>query len=67
MNYYQCPQGARNTCPQPPKPTMPMPTGKPLAIASFPMQKFEDLFPDEAALSQGTLFRKLKLPFCGRR
>lgn len=67
MNYYQCPQGVRNTYPQPPQMTMPTPECKPLAIASVPTQKFEDLFPDEVALSQGTLFKKLKLPFYGRR
>lgn len=35
----------------------------PLAIASVPMQKYEQLFDTEAAFENGTLFRALKLPF----
>lgn len=71
MNYYQCPQGNRNTCPPPPKSPVPMPmpvqAGKTLAIAYVPWQKYEELFPDEAALSNGTIFKELCLPFCGKR
>lgn len=35
----------------------------PLAIASVPMQKYEQLFDTEAAFENGTLFRALRLPF----
>ena len=40
---------------------------RPLAMAYVPYQEFEDLFSDEDALYRGTLFRKLDLPFLGRR
>lgn len=35
----------------------------PLAIASVPMQRFERLFPLDAALENGTMFQALCLPF----
>lgn len=35
----------------------------PLAIATVPMQKYEQLFDTEAAFENGTLFRALRLPF----
>lgn len=35
----------------------------PLAIASVPMQKFEQLYPLDTALDRGTMFRALDLPF----
>lgn len=35
----------------------------PLAIASVPMQRFEDLYPPEVALEKGTMFDALYLPF----
>lgn len=38
-----------------------------LAMAYVPWQKFEDLYPNDAALSKGTLFCQLDLPFRGRR
>lgn len=37
----------------------------PLAMAYVPMQKFECLHTPEDALSAGTLFKKLDLPFLG--
>ncbi|MDO4318895.1 MAG: spore coat associated protein CotJA, partial [Lachnospiraceae bacterium] len=40
---------------------------KSLAMAYVPWQKFEDLYPNDAALSKGTLFCQLDLPFRGRR
>lgn len=35
----------------------------PLAIASVPMQRFEHLYPLDAALDNGTMFQALHLPF----
>lgn len=35
----------------------------PLAIASVPMQRFEDLYPPDVALEKGTMFDALYLPF----
>ena len=35
----------------------------PLAIASVPMQRFEELYPLDTALEMGTMFRALHLPF----
>ena len=40
---------------------------RPLAMAYVPYQEFEDLYADDEALYNGTLFRKLNLPFVGRR
>lgn len=36
----------------------------PLAIATVPMQRFENLYPLETAFYHGTLFQALDLPFC---
>ena len=38
-------------------------TSLPLAIATVPMQRFEKLYPLEKALTHGTLFQALDLPF----
>lgn len=38
----------------------------PLAIASVPMQRFEDLYPPDVALEKGTMFDALYLPFEGK-
>ena len=35
-----------------------------LAIATVPMQRFEQLYPVPAAWGRGTLFAALDLPFC---
>lgn len=35
-----------------------------LAIATVPMQRFEQLYAVPDALARGTLFRQLDLPFC---
>lgn len=35
-----------------------------LAIASVPMQRFEQLYPVSEAWERGTLFAALDLPFC---
>lgn len=35
-----------------------------LAIATVPMQRFEQLYPVPQALQRGTLFAALDLPFC---
>lgn len=40
---------------------------RPLAMAYVPYQEFEDLYADDEALYNGTLFRKLNLPFVGMR
>ncbi len=40
---------------------------KSIAMAYVPWQKFEDLYPNDVALSKGTLFCQLDLPFRGRR
>lgn len=37
-----------------------------LAMAYVPWQKWEMLYEDEKALSAGTIFPSLDLPFCGR-
>lgn len=37
-----------------------------LAMAYVPWQKWEQLYEDEKALSVGTAFPSLDLPFCGR-
>ncbi len=39
----------------------------PLAIATVPLQKFERLYPLPLALTRGTLFCALDLPFQGGR
>lgn len=39
----------------------------PLAIATVPLQKFEKLYPLPLALTRGTLFCALDLPFRGGR
>jgi len=39
-------------------------SGYPLAMAYAPMQPFEDLFDPCTALSRGTVFERLDLPFC---
>lgn len=39
----------------------------PLAIATVPLQKFEKLYPLPLALTRGTLFCALDLPFQGGR
>lgn len=38
-----------------------------LAALYMPLQRFDDLYDEETALKQGTLFRELDLPFWGRR
>ena len=38
-----------------------------LAMAYVPYQRFENLYGAEKALSRGTLFACLDLPFCGGR
>ena len=38
----------------------------PLAIASVPMQVFENLYCPEVALEKGTMFADLDLPFEGK-
>ena len=38
----------------------------PLAIASVPMQEFEDLYCLDVALEKGTMFAALDLPFEGK-
>ncbi len=38
----------------------------PLAIASVPMQVFENLYCPEVALEKGTMFADLDLPFLGK-
>lgn len=38
----------------------------PLAIATVPMQVFEDLYPPDTALDRGTMFAALDLPFEGK-
>lgn len=38
-----------------------------LAIATVPSQRYEKLYPVEKALSRGTLFEALYLPFEGGR
>ncbi len=43
------------------------PQNRPLAMAYVPYQEFEDLFSDEDALYRGTLYKRLDLPFLGRR
>lgn len=40
---------------------------KSLAMAYVPYQEFEELYDDTEALYNGTLFKKLNLPFLGRR
>ncbi len=42
-------------------------TERPLAMAYVPYQEFEELYSDEEALYNGTLFKKLNLPFLGRK
>lgn len=37
----------------------------PLAIATVPMQSFQRLYDAQTALSKGTVFRELDLPFGG--
>lgn len=39
----------------------------PLAMAYVPMQKWRDIYDDDVALSRGTIFAELDLPFLGRR
>ncbi len=39
----------------------------PLAMSYTPMQKFEELYTPAEAWQNGTLFRKLNLPFVGKR
>lgn len=41
----------------------PLSTSRTLAIASVPMQKWEDLYSPEDALREGTAFPSLNLPF----
>ena len=38
----------------------------PLAMAYVPWQKFEDLYDPDTALSRGTVFPSLDLPFCAK-
>ncbi len=38
-----------------------------LAMAYVPYQEFEELYSDSEALYNGTLFKKLNLPFLGRK
>lgn len=38
-----------------------------LAMAYVPYQEFEDLYDGGEALAKGTLFKKLYLPFTGKR
>lgn len=40
-----------------------LPTSCTLAIASVPMQKWEEPYPPEDALREGTAFPSLNLPF----
>jgi len=40
-----------------------LPTSCTLAIASVPIQEMEELYPPEKALSEGTAFPSLNLPF----
>ena len=42
-------------------------TGFPLAMAYVPYQAFENLYEPEQALSCGTLFRDLYMPFRGQK
>ena len=37
-----------------------------LAMAYVPWQKWEKMYDDETALTMGTAFPSLNLPFCGR-
>ncbi len=39
----------------------------PLAMAYMPIQKWEALYDNDVALSRGTLFQKLDLPFLGKK
>lgn len=41
--------------------------GYPLAMAYVPCQSFEDLYSEEEALCNGTIFKNLNLAFTGRR
>ena len=38
----------------------------PLAMAYVPVQSFEDLYDPDTALSRGTVFPALDLPFCAK-
>lgn len=77
MNYYTNPQMVHGCQavrkpeikkPEPPMPPIPpMPSRGPLAMAQFPWQSFEEIYPEDLALSKGTIFGQLDLPFKGCR
>ena len=39
----------------------------PLAMAYVPPQSFSDIYDPETALERGTIFKKLDLPYLGRK
>lgn len=58
--------GAENACCRPDsQPNLQLPDGFPLASVFAPMQKFRDLYDPDTALSRGTVFKELDLPFAG--
>ena len=64
-------QPAVSSPPMPPEPPQEAPeeapyTARPLAMVYAPSQTFQNLYEPDEALSRGTLFAELDLPFEGR-
>lgn len=74
MNYYRgCPMPRNSNPPMRPapyssnSPRSSMKANYPLAIAHVAWQKYENLYPEDAALFHGTYFIDLDLDFRGKR